>query len=249
MSEPSPPRTLKSRAANAGEFRVDSAPEIHALLEELVRTQASLQLSTPEGAGLQTRLWSVDSAGGVLSLDAGSDLSALPPLLASAEVTALAYLDNIRLQFDLDGLVLVSDERESCLRAQLPRLIYRFQRRQAYRVQPTTSLYPVVSLRHPAIADMHLRLRVLDVSAGGLALLLPRDVPPIEAGLVLAGVVVELDRDTRFEVQLRLQHIAAPGPQGSQIGCQFVELSPMAARALHVYIDQTQKRRRLLAKR
>lgn len=263
MSEPRPTRTLKSRELNAGEFRVDSLPEILALLDELVRARTRVLVSGPEGLSLQTRLWSVDAPHEVLSLEVGADRATLNALLASGELTAIAYLDNIRLQFDLDGLVLVSDAQDATLRAQLPTRLYRFQRRQAFRVQPTSTLYPQVNLRHPAIADMQLRLRVLDVSAGGLALLLPPDVPPIEPGLELAGVVVELDRDTRFEVKLRLQHslpnatTQAPGgasphaaqSAGVQIGCKFVELSPMAARALHVYIDQTQKRRRLMSKR
>jgi c-di-GMP-binding flagellar brake protein YcgR len=50
---------------------------------------------------------------------------------------------------------------------------------------------------------MQLALRVLDVSIGGCALLLPADVPALEPGVTLQGVEIELDADTRFVVTCR----------------------------------------------
>jgi hypothetical protein len=90
---------------------------------------------------------------------------------------------------------------------------------------------------------------VLDISIGGLALALPADVSPLPTGQEAKGLVLELDRITALRVTL-LPHHASPiaGDAGGlmQMGCSFVDLDAAAGRALQVYVDQTQKRRRLL---
>lgn len=229
-------------------LRVPSMPEIAGYLRELGDTQQRVLLSTPDGQTLHTVICALDAVKGVLGFDIPGENSQVRALLNAEEVTGVAFLDAIRLQFELEGLVVVKDKGGPVLRTQLPRRMYRFQRRQAFRVQPTGLNYPRVLLRHPSLPDMQLNLRVLDISMGGLALLLPENVPEIASGIELGGAVVELDRDLRFELTLRLQHAAPQGDghPGVRLGCAFVGLPPNAARELQVYIDQTQKRRRLL---
>jgi c-di-GMP-binding flagellar brake protein YcgR len=96
---------------------------------------------------------------------------------------------------------------------------------------------------------MLLPLRVIDVSIGGCALFVPNDVPPLQPGTALTSVRIELDPDTRFETGLQLQHVTAiqPGQRGVRIGCEWMRLPASAERTLQRYIDQTQKRRRLLS--
>jgi c-di-GMP-binding flagellar brake protein YcgR len=92
---------------------------------------------------------------------------------------------------------------------------------------------------------------VLDVSIGGCALFVPADVPPLEPGLLLQGVRIELDADTRFEVALQLHHVTSiPGNDlGVRVGCEWQRLAGANERALNRYIEQTQKRRRMLAQK
>jgi c-di-GMP-binding flagellar brake protein YcgR len=80
-------------------------------------------------------------------------------------------------------------------------------------------------------------------------LLLPGDVPPLPAGLEIRNVRVKLDADTRFIAHLQLHHVTAIQNQSraSRLGCEFMHVQPQAQRALQRYIDQTQKRRRLLS--
>jgi len=69
-------------------------------------------------------------------------------------------------------------------RAELPREVFRFQRRNSFRVRTLPRSSPTMVLRHPGIPDMTLALRVLDVSTGGCALFLPNDVPPLSPGVI-----------------------------------------------------------------
>jgi c-di-GMP-binding flagellar brake protein YcgR len=163
---------------------------------------------------------------------------------------AVAYLDSVKLQFDLHGLTLVRGAQSSALQCALPREIYRFQRRSAYRVRPRERQGPVATFRHPALPEMPLALRVLDVSIGGCALWLPGDVPPLQAGTLINRMHVELDPDTEFESAVRLQHVSggsvASADPGVRIGCEWQHLSGPAERVLQRWIDRSQRRRHLL---
>ena len=231
-------------------FRVDSPREVAALLRELNDSGTPIQLSTPEGTVMLTVLWSVDSSGERVSFRAEPEDPQLRALIDGDEATAVAYLEAVKLQFDLCDLVLVRGHRACALQARMPQRIYRFQRRQGYRVRPTERHAPMATLRHPSMPDMQLELRVLDVSFGGCALMLPDNVPMLEPGVTLHGVHVELDAGLHFICSLLLHHITSIRPgsgAGVRLGCEFHRLDPDAGRALQRWIDQTQKRRRLLS--
>jgi c-di-GMP-binding flagellar brake protein YcgR len=109
---------------------------------------------------------------------------------------------------------------------------------------------PQARLRHPSMPDMRLALRIVDIGAGGCALVLPDDVPALQPGSRLGGVRIELDAESGFDAALRLQHVSAMhgGGQGVRLGCEFIDLDGLAQRALQRYIDQTQQRQRVLAR-
>lgn len=230
------------------EFRVTAAAEVAAYLQQLQRGNAAVLLSGPPGQSLPSRICAFDTEAGVLGLEIGADPEGISQaLVAGGEITAVAYLGTIKLQFELDDTVLVSGEQGAVLRSSLPERLYRFQRRQSFRVQPAGSVYPRVVL--PGAVQPGRALRVLDISIGGLALALPADFSPLPPGQVAAGLVLELDRITALRVAL-LPHHASPVAGDAhgmlQLGCSFVDLDPAASRSLQVYVDQTQKRRRLL---
>lgn len=225
--------------------------EIPAYLQQLQRDQATVLLNGPPGLSLACRIGVVDPAADVLGLEIGADPEGLSQaLVAGGEITGVAYQGSIRLQFDLDGAVLVSGAQGAVLRSPLPTRLYRFQRRQSFRVQPAGSVYPRVVL--PGGGEPAPALRVLDISIGGLALAQPLDAALLQPGQPAQPVVLELDRTTALRVTL-LPHHASPLADGAgdapalqQLGCAFVDLDAAAGRALQVYVDQTQKRRRLL---
>ncbi len=245
-----PMDNVRSAATGLDEFRVDTGAEIEALLRQLQGQRVLVTLSTPEGDSLMAPLSTVQTGHGGLCFVVRGDEPALPALQSCDEVLAMAYLDSIRLEFELGPMLLVKDVQQTTLRAPLPPLLYRFQRRQAFRVQPLGSNYPRVRLLHPQWPEMPLQLRVLDLSVSGLALQLPHDVPEIAAGQRLAGAQVELDRDSRFETTLKVQHAAEGALPGAarRLGCAFDGLPAGAERELQNFIDLTQKRQRLLRK-
>lgn len=250
MFEHTQPAALDDQAPEAwAPFRVGHAAEVQALLRQLRDSGTPVVLSAPGGAALVAELWSMDTLQQRINFTADDNHPLLMQLVDADEAVAVGYLDNVKLQFDLHDLLLVRGTRSCALQARLPETLYRFQRRSAFRVRTLERNAPTARLRHPAIPEMRLALRVLDVSIGGCALLLPDDVPPLEPGVAIQGVQVELDTDTRFGAALRVQHISSisGGAPGLRAGCEWAELPPDAQRSLQRCIDQTQKRRRLLS--
>ena len=231
------------------EFRIQQSREVAALLKQLATDSTPVILSGPDATGLTTVVWTVDSVQQRINFSADADNPHLQRLLELEEATCVAYLDSVKLQFDVEHLVLVRGNKTCSLQADLPREMYRFQRRSSFRVRTIGRGTPTALLRHPSIPDMQLGLRVLDVSIGGCALMLPGDVPPLSAGLEIRGARIELDPDTRFDADLLLHHVTLiqTPSRGSRLGCEFMHVQPQAQRALQRYIDQTQKRRRLLS--
>jgi c-di-GMP-binding flagellar brake protein YcgR len=230
------------------ELRVASPAEITAYMQQLQREGAGVRLSGPHGRGLDSRIVALDPEADLIGLSLGTDPDGISQaLVAGGEITAVAYLGTIKLLFELDAAVLVSGDQGTVLRSTLPTRLYRFQRRQSFRVQPAGSTYPRVVL--PGGAQPGRALRVLDISIGGLALALPPDFTPLPAGQAAEGLVLELDRISALRVTLLPHHVSPISGDShgmQQLGCAFVDLDTAAARSLQVYVDQTQKRRRLL---
>lgn len=233
----------------AQDFRVDAPAEILSVLKALADGNVIVNLNGSDGAAYTTTVWSIDPDRGILSFHADAHSAQVQQLVEAEEAVAVAYLDSIKIQFDLSGLLLVHGGKACALTCGLPRVLYRFQRRAGFRVRPLLRNMPVARVRHPMIPDMSLSLRVLDVSIGGCALFLPDDVPPLQPGVVLNGVHIELGLDTRVITSLRLQHVTSlnQDAKGVRLGCEIVDPSPDTLRALQRYINQTQRRQRALS--
>ena len=246
---PMPLDALGAAGSGLDEFRVTAPREVATMLGRLVDGNVQMNLNASDGSVVSATVWSADAQRGSIGFNVDPQDPALNPLLECQEVVVVGYLDSVKLQFDVQHLVLVHGHRVCVLNCAYPRELFRFQRRGAYRVRPLLRDAPVARVRHTEIAEMQLALRVLDVSIGGCALLLPEDVPPMQPGVQMNQVQIDLDADTRLHVNLRLQHVTMinPDSKGVRLGCEFVNASGDTLRILQRFIDLTQKRRKLMA--
>ncbi|MGZ5237534.1 MAG: flagellar brake protein [Caldimonas sp.] len=231
------------------EFRVSSPREVQALLKQLLDGSVLLNLNASDGSVFTSAIWTLDSSRGTIGFNADPADPALQALLECEEVVVVGYLDSVKLQFDVHDLVLVHGNRASVLSCPAPREMYRFQRRNAFRVRPLMRTSPVARIRHPDMPEMEFALRVIDISIGGCGVFLPEDVPTMNAGVLLNDVRIELDTDTRLEVSIRLQHVTAINAEarGVRLGFEFKRIGGDSLRALQRFIDLTQKRGKLMA--
>ena len=189
---------LEAMAAEGGgldTFRLTAPNEIATTLRRLQDASVLVNLNAPHGSVYTTSLWTADADRGALSFAADASDPQLQAVLESDEAVVVAYLDNVKIQFDVGNLVLVHGARSCALTTTYPREVFRFQRRDSFRVRPLLRDAPIARLAHPMIPDMTLALRILDLSVGGCALLLPQDVPMLEPGVLINRVQLELDAD------------------------------------------------------
>jgi len=231
------------------EFRIFSPRDVGLLLKQLLDGSVLLNLNGSDGRIFTTAIWTIDSTRGTIGFNADPDDPALQSILHSRDVVVVGYLENVKVQFDVRHLVLVHGHRASVLSCPFPREMYRFQRRNAFRVRPLMRSAPVARLPHPDMPDTEFALRIIDISIGGCALFLPADVPMLNAGVTVAGVRMELDPDTRLDVTLRLQHVTSLYCDSLclRLGFEFVRPGGDTLRTLQRFIDLTQKRGKLMA--
>jgi len=231
------------------EFSVTSPREIQTLLRQLLDGSVLLNLNASDGSVFTSAVWTLDSGRGTIGFNADPADPAMQALLQCDEATVVGYLDSVKLQFDVHDLVLVHGNKASVLSCPAPRVMYRFQRRNAFRVRPLIRTSPTARMHHPAQPETELALRVIDISIGGCAVFLPDDVPTMSAGVVLNNVRIELDADTHLDLSMRLQHVTAinADANGLRLGFEFRRVGGDALRVLQRYIDLTQKRGKLMA--
>ncbi len=248
-TSPMPLDDMSQTPGGLDDFRITSPVQIKSMLRTLVDSAVPLSINGPEGAMLSATLWTVDTMREAISFSASPDDPHLHSIVQSNEAVVVGYLDNVKLQFDANDLVVIHGGRTTALSCAFPSVLYRFQRRNNFRVRPVLRNTPTARFTHPQFDEIELSLRILDVSIGGCALFLPHDIPPLNAGCVLTDVEFDFDADTRFSVSLRLHHLSTVNAdaEGLRLGCEMLRLPNSAERMLQLYIDQTQKRRRMMA--
>ena len=253
MTQQTMPMPLDALGAAPGgldEFRINTPREIGAMLKLLVDGNVQMNLNASDGSVVSATLWTADATRGSIGFSVNPDDPAVNALVECQEAVIVGYLESVKLQFDATDLVLVRGQRGSVLNCGWPREMFRFQRRGAFRVRPLLRSAPTARFRWGTGAAEHeFSLRVLDVSIGGCALFLPDDLPSIDPGVTLPRTQIDLDADTRFDVDLRLHHVTSinADAKGVRLGCEFVRADGAVQRTLQRFIDLTQKRGKLLA--
>lgn len=221
---------------------IDNPAEIAAWFQGLAAEQASVQLEGPAGQRWTLQAVRVQPQG--LELRLPGLKPEAPDWVLRGPVRAHATLQRIQLDFTLpDARELLTDGGLPRLRIALPTGLRRHQRRQAFRVQPSSAHHPRAWL--PRAGALPLCLRTADLSAGGVALLWPAAQALPQTGDLLPGVELELGREQRLPVQLQVQHLSAePGDTSTRVGCAFIGLSAGAERQLALFLNQLQRKLR-----
>lgn len=236
------------------EFKVSGLGEIRAYLKPLLDAALPFKISVRSGASITSCLWAIDDARNTLSFAADGPMEPLNAIVQAGQAMAVAYDDHIKFQFSLSHLALVQGPQAMTLQCSMPQEIYRFQRRQAFRAKPPARGGPTLRMRHPANPGLAIAMRVLDLSTGGCGLQMSSDIPAIPEGSRITGARLELDGDTRLALGLEVRRVSEMldvdgHPAGIRLSCEWQELSGQAERALQLYVDNLQKRRRMLAMR
>ncbi|MDG2526488.1 flagellar brake protein [Stenotrophomonas sp. HITSZ_GD] len=177
---------------------------------------------------------------------------------AAAEASHLlcfAQLDRVRIRFRLDHVERIEHEGHVAFRAALPTGIYHLQRREYYRLETPITDSPTCLIGfdpdpgedEDALPREPLRLRVIDISGGGLAVSLPAGAPLLEVGRVYRRCELRLPDQPPFPVALAIcsqaRQTLANGVESFRIGARFENLPRGADEDIQRYIFRIDRQR------
>ena len=203
----------------------DRAGLLREMLAQGVPLNAFIEPGGPVGV---VRLLEVDLDAGRLVL-AGPPEEALRSQLMRAErLTFVGFVDEVKVQFA--SLRPSASERDAAasFAVPLPRRLLRLERRATARVRAEDGRAAVCRIPLPGGQAERETLRVLDVSAGGIALLAyPARFEP-EVGAEFEDCHLDLPGVGGATVALRVRHVVIQDGdrQAKCCGCEFLRMTP-----------------------
>lgn len=154
-------------------------------------------------------------------------------------VWAVSNLDQCKLQFELLRPHWHQGNSMWLLKAALPDVVYALQRRDRTRLRLSGTSAPVFYVPiEPACMDPTAMVAI-NLHAGGCALWKPQLKLPMQAGMTLHAVEVQLDHTHILIANLTVRHIShtLEGRSGTLAGCAWEPLTPLAQRTLDDWLE------------
>lgn len=219
--------------------------EILQLLHALIDRRVLLTAQVDGGPTFLTLALATPDDGAIV-LDAAGDDAMNRRVAQSAELVCMARLDNVRVQFSLQTPAAVEHDGRPALRAALPESLLRLQRREFFRLQTPRTAAPTCAITTTGAAGERTTITatVLDISAGGVAVLLVPEDSSFATGAEFDDCVLELP-DGPLPVRLRVCNLSEiPRPNGKTVrraGCEFVGQTNAAAARIQRYIFKVER--------
>ncbi|HTJ97392.1 MAG TPA: flagellar brake protein [Rhodocyclaceae bacterium] len=197
---------------------------------------------------LLTSLISVGEDG--IRLDHGSNSEMNRRALAAEKLFCITRHAKVKLQFILTGVREDTFDRQKVFAAALPETLLRLQRREFFRLNTpiTRPLICRVPLQYPDGHTATVEINIVDISAGGVAVIVPPDDMPFEADMEFPNCVVDLPEIGVITVTLKVRNLyeitLRSGQRSKRSGCQFVNLIPAAQNMIQRYITKIERERK-----
>jgi len=250
MNDDSRPEAIKSRAFDFEEddrYTVAARAERVAILNRLCNDATLLSVHPDGGADfILTTLVMVDAEQGILVFEAGRNTATNERLERATRITFVTDLDGIRVQFKSSAAIPVIYGPDPAFQIDIPNAIVRRQRREYFRIAPP--------LNRPILAQvmlsetLSLPARGVDISCGGIVLLVEGKLGEVEVGQVLPEVSITLPGIGTLKTGLEVRNKSVSGRAGrdgtTRIGCRFIGLSQANSARIQRYINHLEVERR-----
>jgi flagellar brake protein len=224
--------------------------EILFVLRGLLASTDHITVYFNEGKNfLLSAIVQVDEEG--LTLDYGGNPDANRLALAADKHFCVTTHEKVRIQFLLRRLHEIEYEGAPAFRADLPDTILRLQRREYYRL--TTPLVQPVKCQIQVetgggLGPAAMEANVIDISGGGLAVMVPPTGLAFKSGDVFPNCRVELPGVgiviTTLEVRNVFDVTLRSGAQVARAGCQFSNLPGPMLTLIQRYIIKVERDRK-----
>jgi hypothetical protein len=177
-------------------------------------------------------MWSMDLPRGLVSLQA--DRRHLLRPLPAGSLWAVGYLGQSKLQFELLQPRWHQGGGMWLLKATLPDAVFALQRRGSNRLRLPAHSAPIVYVPLAPDGTEPTAMLAANLHAEGCALWKPGFALPLEAGMRLQAVEVQLDDAHILVANLRVLHVTRRRGEhaGTQAGCVWEQMTSDARRTL-----------------
>jgi len=235
---------------NASEYEVRSAFEITALLRTVQRQKSLITLHFPaDNDFLVTSIIDVDTERGDLVFEYPKDVKACQRALRAGEMLMCTTMHNhVKIQFTCLGTRKILYHGRDALCSNLPNLLLRVQRREAFRIDiPAEEPLRCVIGLPPGRKTTTAELMVLDVSSGGISLIDHHPLIRLEPGAIHKRCSLDLPNIGIVTFVMRVKaswpYTLPSGLVCKRAGCQFLHMPESTAAMVQRYIIQLERDR------
>jgi c-di-GMP-binding flagellar brake protein YcgR len=217
-----------------------SSDEVERVLSALTARREPLAALLAGGADSRWRLRSVDPMRQYIVVEPLSGGSAIPALLERRQVTFVAEFGGMYIEFPASDPVLVTEEGMRAVRMAFPKVTVSRQQRAYPRapVPPDMPLHCAI----PAGAGVALEGQIMDISEGGLGLLVRGSYLVPAPGTLIKGWQIERPGKSSVSVDLEVRHCRplalADGANADRWGCQFVDPSSEVKELIRLFASE-----------
>jgi c-di-GMP-binding flagellar brake protein YcgR len=231
------------------QYLLRAKSEVLFVLRGLVADSDRVTVYFNEGKDfLLTSVIAVDDTG--LTLDYGSDETTNQRALDADKLFCVTNHEKVRVQFRLRGLRRIEAGDGPAFRAELPETVLRLQRREFYRL--TTPIAHPLKCRIPLPradgSSQNIEVTVVDISGGGLAVMVPPEGVNFEADTEFPNCRIELPEVGIVVATLQIRNLfdvtLRSGSRVSRAGCQFVNLPGPMLTLIQRYILKVERERK-----
>ena len=214
-------------AQSAQRFEIYSRAEILAILRDIVKAQETVTLeSLRTGEIFVTRLLEVHPMFEELVFDCAVRPEVNERLVRSGALRITTRLRKVEIVFCTEGAQQVQRSGQCALRAPIPKLVTRLQRREHYRAPTPVGRPLICRLPVDGRNGRRINARVLDISCGGIALIALPGEPGWRPFERFERCELELPGEGVLVGTLEVRHAeeASSNEKATRrYGCQFVD--------------------------
>lgn len=197
-----------------------------------------------------TALVAVNEQNGTIFLDPASVESLNAETQKARQLTLVANIDRVKVQFRLSGLHESQFDGRRVLAADMPGTLLRLQRREFFRLEPPLS--SPIGCQILVVTDgaaKTIEPRVADISGGGISLAAPTNLAgACQPGTLFNDCRLDLPGEGVLLVHLRVRKMVeispSTGAHNLRLGCEFVNLPGSRLAMIERYITRIERERK-----
>lgn len=226
--------------------------EISFYLNQLVKRGSLLTAHIDDGKQFfLTAIVAVDAENGAILLDPAQADAINSAARSAQQVTLIANLDRIKVQFRLSALGEAQFNGRRTLSSRLPNTMLRLQRRGFFRLEPplASPIHCRIAVDTPDGTSRNFDPRVADISGGGLSLTVPTNLADdCQPDTLFKDCRLEIPGEGVLLVNLHVRKLveisANTGLHNLRLGCEFVGLPGTRLAMIERYITRIERERK-----